>query len=79
MNARNIVAEAKAEYITIDTPTQLMPNDHNLCKMINRVRQAHRTRPPGRDGSDILEFELLLECLPDEVSREFYRGSVTSE
>ena len=79
VHARNIVKEAKAEYITIDTPTQVMPNEHNLCKMINRVRQAHRARPPRADGSDILEFELLLERLPEEVSREFYRGSVTSE
>ena len=78
-DAMQILRLAKTKHCTENTVTTHFPNSANICKMINRARQASRARAPRMDGSNLLEFEFLLEKLDPEVPKNFYRSDVTSE
>ena len=79
VDARRIAREAKGVICSPSTVTTHFPSERNICKMINRVRQDHRARPPKKDGSNILDFQLDIEKLPEQVPRDFYRGDVCNQ
>ena len=72
-----IVAAAKKKHGVSKAITDRFPDDHNVCKMINRVRKDIRPVCPKQDGTDILTWEFINDHLPANM-RNFYRGDSTA-
>ena len=77
-DAKAILKLARTNVCSANSVKDFFPTEHNTCKMINRIRQENRARPPKKDGSNMLEFVFRVDTLPEEVPIEFYRGYVTS-